>query len=365
MPTPAYLDALGSTGAATLQALAAFEHTIRHLDPPAIRTLREALAPRAEALDAALVVFAAIAPPADLAPFHAQFLEGATRAQTTLRTFLEDAPPAEVIPRVLASMRTFARSLEALYPLHHFPPIGRFFVEPAFHEASDLDPDPPEGAHVGMHRTTRSDEHGDRGGFCLYVPERYDGSEAWPLVVALHGGSGSGRDFVWTWLREARGRRFLLLAPTAQDSTWSLMEPEVDGAMLHAMVAHVAERWRVDEARVLLTGLSDGATFSLLAATLPDSPFTAFAPVSGVVPPDVVAGTRGKRLAGRPVYLVHGTRDWMFPVEFARAGRDALASVGADVRFREIEDLSHTYPREENDRILTWFDPRLALPQTG
>jgi hypothetical protein len=30
--------------------------------------------------------------------------------------------------------------------------------------------------------------------------------------------------------------------------------------------------------------------------------------------------------------------------------------------FREIEDLSHTYPREENDRILTWFDRSLALP---
>jgi hypothetical protein len=26
-----------------------------------------------------------------------------------------------------------------------------------------------------------------------------------------------------------------------------------------------------------------------------------------------------------------------------------------------LPDLSHTYPRAENDRILTWFDPALAL----
>ena len=43
---------------------------------------------------------------------------------------------------------------------------------------------------------------------------------------------------------------------------------------------------------------------------------------------------------------------------------DAAAAVeaGADLTFREIEDLSHTYPREENARILGWFDPGLALP---
>jgi phospholipase/carboxylesterase len=35
---------------------------------------------------------------------------------------------------------------------------------------------------------------------------------------------------------------------------------------------------------------------------------------------------------------------------------------GARVTYREIEDLSHTYPREENARILEWMDPALAIP---
>jgi phospholipase/carboxylesterase len=35
--------------------------------------------------------------------------------------------------------------------------------------------------------------------------------------------------------------------------------------------------------------------------------------------------------------------------------RDALAAAGAAVTYREIDDLSHTYPVEENARILDWF----------
>ncbi len=58
---------------------------------------------------------------------------------------------------------------------------------------------------------------------------------------------------------------------------------------------------------------------------------------------------------------MHGALDWMFPVEIARMARDELAKAGADLTFREIEDLSHTYPREENARILEWLDPSLAL----
>jgi phospholipase/carboxylesterase len=32
-----------------------------------------------------------------------------------------------------------------------------------------------------------------------------------------------------------------------------------------------------------------------------------------------------------------------------------LKGAGADVVYREIPDLSHTYPRDENARIIDWF----------
>ena len=45
----------------------------------------------------------------------------------------------------------------------------------------------------------------------------------------------------------------------------------------------------------------------------------------------------------------------MFPVSVARSAYGALDAAGAKVVYREIADLSHTYPREENVPMLEWF----------
>ena len=45
----------------------------------------------------------------------------------------------------------------------------------------------------------------------------------------------------------------------------------------------------------------------------------------------------------------------MFPVQSARMSRDALVAAGAHVVYRELPDLSHTYPRDENPKILDWL----------
>jgi len=52
---------------------------------------------------------------------------------------------------------------------------------------------------------------------------------------------------------------------------------------------------------------------------------------------------------------VHGAEDWMFPPEMARLAERSLKEAGATVIYREIADLSHTYPRDENGHILDWF----------
>ena len=55
------------------------------------------------------------------------------------------------------------------------------------------------------------------------------------------------------------------------------------------------------------------------------------------------------------VRIVHGARDWMFPVDMAREAAQALAQAGAAVTYRELDDLSHTYPRELNGPLLAWM----------
>jgi len=104
-----------------------------------------------------------------------------------------------------------------------------------------------------------------------------------------------------------------------------------------------------------MTGMSDGGTFTYVSGLQSSSPFTHLAPISASFHPMMLELIDAPNIVGRPIYVTHGTNDWMFDIEVARMARETLGGRGADVVFREIADLAHTYPREENPRILDWF----------
>jgi phospholipase/carboxylesterase len=61
------------------------------------------------------------------------------------------------------------------------------------------------------------------------------------------------------------------------------------------------------------------------------------------------------RVRGLPIHITHGALDWMFPATMAQEAERVLSAAGAHVTYREIEDLSHTYPREMNAVMLDWL----------
>jgi phospholipase/carboxylesterase len=258
--------------------------------------------------------------------------------------------------RIYRALRGLPRAQEALYPLAAgLAPVSRFFLEPGKRDDADLVARlaaAPVGDDTGVMHVG---EPGARGGASLYVPEDCTDRREWPLVVALHGGAGSGRSFLWSWLRDARSHGAILAAPTAVGDTWALMGPDPDTPNLARLVEAIRARWRIDPARILLTGMSDGGTFSYVSGLEPGSPFTHLAPVSAAFHPMLAAMADRDRLSGLPIHIAHGAVDWMFPVQMAREARDALAAAGANVTYREIADLSHTYPRELNPAILAWL----------
>ncbi len=67
----------------------------------------------------------------------------------------------------------------------------------------------------------------------------------------------------------------------------------------------------------------------------------------------------------RTIYLVHGTLDWMFPIETAYMAQSELLAAGANLTFRAIEGLSHAYCSAENPDLITWFNPKLEIPKNG
>ncbi|HEX7882372.1 MAG TPA: phospholipase [Afipia sp.] len=262
---------------------------------------------------------------------------------------------------VFRALRHLPRAQEALYPLAStIPAVNGFFLDPSLRidaEVSAGRMQPPRENETGVMHI--DNEPRTRGGFSLYVPETYTPDRAWPLVVALHGGSGHGRGFLWSWLRDARSFGAILVAPTSAGnslgSTWALMGDDNDTPNLARIVAWVRERWNVDSRRLLLTGMSDGGTFCYVSALDGGSPFTHLAPVSATFHPMLISTADAGRMQGLPIFLTHGALDWMFPVEVARQAQRALTAAGANATYREIDDLSHTYPREINAPMLAWL----------
>ena len=351
--------AVGQLGPVLLGGLDALEKLFRRLHPPDLPGLRTLIVPARDALDDALSNFEEVETPVSLEEFQTRLARSARLTLEALEGIIDPGSPGEGPAGILEAMHQHARAQAQVYPLRDvLPPVSSFFAEGFCHDRLEsLEARPGSDARVGLFRSGEVDS---RGGFDLYVPESYDGSEACPLVVALHGGSGTGSDFLWSWLREARCRRFLLLSPTSRGSTWSLQAPEQDGHALRQMTDWVSSKWNVDREHILLTGLSDGATMTLLVGLGDDAPFTHLAPVSGVLHPLNFAIGNIDRARDKPIYLVHGALDWMFPVTLAQEAARVLEDAGAELVYRELEDLSHTYPREENVRIIEWFDRRLV-----
>ncbi|HEY1931734.1 MAG TPA: hypothetical protein VGG99_06975 [Acetobacteraceae bacterium] len=358
MSGDALVEAIVGIVGPMLDALDRLEFIARHLHPPDIASLMEVLEDSDATLRTARETVTAAAWPEHLIPFRDQI---DLAAGLTLRACdgLREAAVSGGLRAAMRALRNVGRATEALYPLaSSLPSVSRFFLEPDQRDDADLLERVAAGAErtdvrVGvLHANNTTDE---RGGFSVYVPEDYDPARAYPLVMALHGGSGHGRLFLWTWVREARSRGVILVAPTATGDTWSLMQPEIDAAHLVRVLEHVAGTLRVDRSRLLLTGMSDGGTFTLLSGLGEASPFTHLGPIAASFHPMFVTMTPPQRLLGLPIYLVHGALDWMFPVSVARTAYGALDGAGAKVVYREIADLSHAYPREENASMLTWF----------
>lgn len=342
-----------------LQSLEALGFIARHLNPPDFDHVMEAAGQPDEALKA-------------VRPRLADWPEQFADLQRSLETASDAALAAFAGLRavqlgngdligVFRALRHAPRAQEALYPLAaKLPPVSSFFVEPDLREDADLLARLAAPANENTGIIHDHNEPGSRGGFSLYVPEYYTPDRAWPLVMALHGGSGNGRGFLWSWLSDARSLGAILVAPTAtgrtlNKSTWALMGEDADTPNLARILDSVRSRWNIDPARLLLTGMSDGGTFCYVTGLESASPFTHLAPVAATFHPLMAEMADAQRLRGLPIHIVHGWLDWMFPVQVARQTKDALTAAGADVTYRELDDLSHCYPREMNAPILKWL----------
>ena len=131
---------------------------------------------------------------------------------------------------------------KALSIIKVFQPVSQFFLEREkqvdFEHIRELAAEAP-GENRGIQN--QNNQPGTRGGFSFYIPENKNRKTPLPLVVALHGSSGHGADFIWNWLKEARSRGFMLLSPTSGGQTWSLESVQED---LSKILKAIDDMWK-------------------------------------------------------------------------------------------------------------------------
>jgi phospholipase/carboxylesterase len=341
-----------------LHALDHLAIAARHMHPPNLAVIADFLTGPEQELRAAVDAQFALGPwPGHLEPLVAQLDQSTAQVLAGLEALRKSDASEDRVTAAYRAMGHLPRALEALYPLAGvLAPVNRFFLDKPRREdetfAQRFMGYAPE--NTGVMRLGPDPDARETP--WLYAPEARASDAPMPLIVALHGGSGHGRSFLWSWLRDARSRGALLLAPSSTARTWALQDEDVDGPRLRDMVELVRANWPVDPARILLAGMSDGGTYAWLTGLETDAPYTHIAPCSAAFHPILAQMADGARIRSVPIHITHGALDWMFPVDLARLAERTLTAMGASVTYREIADLSHTFPTDVNADVLDWMD---------
>ena len=182
-----------------------------------------------------------------------------------------------------------------------------------------------------------------------------------PVLVALHGGGGSGLRFAGaTGLAAASSTRgYIVLAPDALGLNWNDGRPQLaagidDVGFIRSMLADLRRRAGVDPTRIFAAGASNGGLMSFRLACEGGNAFRAVAPVIANMGTDLIRHCRpGGNLS---LFMIPGTADRLMPYEggavaVGRGDRGTVVSAERTLEFWRMAMGCNGSPRTER------FDP--------
>jgi poly(3-hydroxybutyrate) depolymerase len=193
----------------------------------------------------------------------------------------------------------------------------------------------------GRLESTRTNADGLQFRYVLIVPEDYDASRRYPVAFYLHGGvSRADPGPGGTWWRNydvIAGHDRIAVVPNSWSEAFWWQASQVEN--LHAILSEVKRVYNVDENRVVVLGSSDGGTGAYFLAFRDTTPWAAFLPFIG--DPRVLLnpanGADGDvhlaNLTNKPLFIVNGEQDPLYPVRQIIPFLGALENVGADFEF--------------------------------
>ena len=209
--------------------------------------------------------------------------------------------------------------------------------------------------------------------YWLVIPKDYDPSKRWPLRIQLHGGVMRDDDSLrGDGSVRLEGDHQIYVMPSGwRDAPWWSDE---QAAGLRAILEDVKRDYNVDENRVVLSGVSDGATGIYYIATHDTTPYAAFLPLNGYMlvlrspELDIRSSIFLGNLRNKPLFAVNGGRDPLYPIRIVEPTLLHLQQGGVRVTY---------VPRPEAGHDTSWWPevkatfesfvrahPRVPLPDT-
>lgn len=192
--------------------------------------------------------------------------------------------------------------------------------------------------------------------YLLFLPEDYGKKrQRWPLMMFLHGAGERGSDLEKVKVHgppkiveNKKDFPFILVSPQCPEGDWWTEKVEV----LINLVDDIAAQYRVDKKRIYLTGLSMGGYGTWALASAYPERFAAIVPICG-------GGSRimSLRLKDIPIWVFHGAKDPVVPLEESEEMVNAIRSRGGDVKFTIYPDAGHNSWTESynNQELYDWF----------
>lgn len=203
---------------------------------------------------------------------------------------------------------------------------------------------------LGQQESVRISADGTRFPYVVLIPESYDPARSYPVEFMLHGGvSRSEWEAGGGWWRSGydslkQADRIIVVPASWIDAFW-WHGNQADS--LPAILKTIKQTYNVDDNRVTLTGVSDGATgvyFFAFKQPTEWAAFLAYIGHAGVLRnPQSGGGYRlyFENLMAKPLYIVNGENDRLYPVSSVLPFIQSLEEAGVKYVFKAIENGGH------------------------
>ena len=207
--------------------------------------------------------------------------------------------------------------------------------------------------------------------YATVLPDGYDASHGYPLVVLLHGFGANMDDLAG--LSPAINRTGYVYAfPNAPQSidigpgmtgfSWSAPgsfsdpdEARKDRELVDEFVAEVMAEHNVSPGSVVLGGFSQGAGLTYRCGLEKPDLFAGLVLLSGAVGDAEELAEYLPAQRTQPLFIAHGVEDPMIPVERAREARDFLTAAGYQPEYYEYP-MGHEISQELIDDLVPWLE---------